>query len=143
MALRAAARAMFNLTLLVALAVLMGCPQQTEKPGAGKGPSGPTKLEGTWQGTLGEGPVKLRLVVSISKSNDGTYSGIIDSIDQSVSFPLDSITFAADKPIPSLRFTVSKVQAIYEGTLSKDRSQFEGAWTQNGATSKLIFARAK
>ncbi len=140
---RKTTRAICNLTLLVALAFLTGCPQPASKPDAGKGkgvPAGPARLEGTWQGTLAE---KLRLVVSISKSSDGAYNGIIDSVDQGSSFPIDSITFDADKASPTLRFSVSKVGGIYEGTFSKDRTQIAGAWTQGGSTAKLIFTRAR
>ena len=152
MGFRRTARVIFGLTLLTALTVLVGCPQPQlgpkEEPGkaaAGKGagkaapppvPVGPARLEGSWQGVLAE---KLRLVISVSKSNDGSYAGVIDSVDQGVSFPIDSITFDPNRA--TVRFSVSKVGGIYEGTFSNDRAQIVGGWTQNGSTAKLIFSR--
>ncbi len=158
MALRASARAIFNLTLLLSLAMLMGCPQpqlQPEKAGTGKDagktagkaaakpapvvPAGPARLEGTWEGILAE---KLKLVVNISKSSDGSYSGVIDSVNQQgATFPIDSITFDPNRA--TLRFSVSKVGGIYEGTFSNDRAQIAGTWSQGGSKSNLTFSRTR
>jgi hypothetical protein len=154
MALRASARAIFNLTLLLSLAMLLGCAQpqlQPEKAGTGKAagkaaakpapvvPVGPARLEGTWEGILAE---KLKLVVNISKTSDGSYTGVIDSVNQQgATFPIDSITFDANRG--TLRFSVSKVGAIYEGTFSNDRSQIAGNWAQGGSTLKLAFVRTR
>ncbi len=157
MALRASARAIFNLTLLLSLAMLLGCAQpqlQPEKAGAGKDagkaagkaaakpapvvPVGPARLEGTWEGILAG---KLKLVVNISKLSDGSYSGVIDSVNQGASFPVDSIAFDANKA--TLRFTVSKVGGIYEGTFSNDRAQIAGTWSQAGSKADLTFTRTR
>jgi len=40
-------------------------------------------LEGSWHGTLDAGQ-KLRLVLTVSKSPDGAYSGKVDSLDQGI-----------------------------------------------------------
>jgi len=49
-------------------------------------------FEGSWQGTLDAGGTKLRLVVTITKSETSTYAGKLDSLDQGATIPIDSIT---------------------------------------------------
>ena len=45
-------------------------------------------FEGAWQGTLDAGGTKLRLVVTITKSEAGAYSGKLDSLDQGATLPI-------------------------------------------------------
>jgi len=40
-------------------------------------------VEGTWQGTLDVGAIKLRLGLHVSKNAEGELSSTLDSIDQS------------------------------------------------------------
>ncbi|MBK9436544.1 MAG: hypothetical protein IPN51_00860 [Chloracidobacterium sp.] len=39
-------------------------------------------IEGTWNGTLDAGSAKLRLVVTVTKSEAGVYTGSFESVDQ-------------------------------------------------------------
>lgn len=94
-------------------------------------------LEGRWQGTLEAGAVKLRLVIEISKSGDGLYTGTLDSIDQGARIPIDRIQLTENK----VRLEVGAVKGSYEGTLNDERTRMKGTWTQ-GASLPLDLERA-
>ena len=69
-------------TLLILL-LLTGLAWQVFSQTASKG------LEGTWQGTLDAGAAKLRLIVTVTKSDAGVYGGKFESLDQGATIPLD------------------------------------------------------
>jgi len=91
-------------------------------------PAAVQKLEGTWRGTLGEGAGKLRLIVTITKSSDGVFSGLLDSVDQSATLAIDKISFQGD----DVRLEVNRVGGVYKGALSKDGLEVTGTWAQTG-----------
>jgi murein DD-endopeptidase len=95
----------------------------------------PKGLEGTWQGVLGGGDTKLRLVLTISKSSDGLYRGMLDSLDQGATIPIDKISLDGD----AVRLEVNSVGGVYEGSLNKERSEIQGKWTQGGIKQDLNF----
>jgi len=78
-------------------------------------------LEGTWNGTLGAGSVRLHLILTISKTSGGEYAGRLNSRDQGAILPMNNITLTGD----AVRFEVKPVGGVYEGTLSKDRAEIE------------------
>ena len=53
-------------------------------------------FEGSWQGTLEAGGQKLRLAVTVTKSDAGVYAGKLDSLDQGATIPIDTITVNGD-----------------------------------------------
>jgi hypothetical protein len=53
-------------------------------------------FDGSWQGTLEAGGTKLRIALTITKSEAGVYSGKFDSLDQGASIPIDTITVNDD-----------------------------------------------
>ncbi|HEY2393895.1 MAG TPA: M23 family metallopeptidase [Candidatus Angelobacter sp.] len=95
--------------------------------------------EGSWKGTLGAGAVKLRLVLTVTKTSNGEYKGILESIDQGATLPADKVTLTADK----LRVDVERVHGFYEGTFNQDFSEITGSWTQNGLAQPLTFKRVE
>ena len=95
--------------------------------------------EGSWKGTLGAGTVKLRLVLTLTKTTNGEYKGVLESIDQGATLPADKVTLADDK----LRVDVESVHGFFEGTFNKDFSEIAGSWTQNGMVQPLAFKRAE
>jgi hypothetical protein len=117
-----------NLTLLL---ILLSLSPVVLGQTAAKG------LEGSWQGTLDAGE-KLRLVLTVSKSNDGAYSGKIDSLDQGASIPIEVITVEGD----SVRLELKTVDAVFEGKLNPDRSELIGKFSQGGAVLPLTFKRS-
>src|SRR5687768_776228 len=68
-------------TLLMLLFVLgLSCQAFAQAPAK--------DFAGTWQGTLEAGGQKLRLVVTVTKSEAGAYSGKLDSVDQGATVPI-------------------------------------------------------
>lgn len=98
-----------------------------------------TDLAGTWKGELGEGAAKLHLVLTITKSANGEFSGELNSVDQGATLPMDNIILKADL----VRFEVKGVGGLYEGKLNSARTEITGTWTQSGVPAQpLNFARA-
>jgi dipeptidyl aminopeptidase/acylaminoacyl peptidase len=94
-------------------------------------------LEGVWNGTLEFGGQKLRIVVTVTKSDTGAYSGKFESIDQGATVPFDSITLEGD----NAKFEVKAAGILYEALLSKDRNELTGTFSQGGQTIPLSFKR--
>jgi hypothetical protein len=94
-------------------------------------------LEGTWRGALDVGGQSLRLVLTVSKSADGSYSGKLESIDQGGTIPVDVITVRDD----SARLELKTVDAVFEGRFNQDRSELKGEFTQAGAKFPLTLTR--
>lgn len=119
--------------VLIAIVVL-GLLVTTKKP---ESPQGSQEI---WQGALEVGSIKLRLVLKISKTPDGTLTATLDSIDQgAMNLPVDSITIEER----DFRFEMKKIGGSYEGTLSEDGSEVIGTWTQGGQSLPLAFKRLK
>ncbi len=106
--------------------------------GAQQAPKG---LEGTWQGALGAGlPQQLRLVLTITKSSEGKYSGVLNSVDQGATLPLNTVTLNGT----AARFEIASIGGVYEGQLNEDQTKLTGQWTQTAAPTPqpLSFTRA-
>jgi murein DD-endopeptidase len=91
-------------------------------------------LAGTWKGELGEGTAKLHIVLTITKSSDGAFSGQLNSVDQGSVIPMENVTLKGD----AVRFEVKAVGGVYEGTLNAARTEFAGSWTQASAPAQPI-----
>lgn len=116
---------------LLICACILGWSQANTSPTQGD-------LTGTWQGTLGAGNVKLRLVLTFTKSGNGQYNAIVESVDQGGAiFPADKVTLEGAK----LRMEFARINGIYEGTVSKDGSEIAGTWTQGALPQPLSFKR--
>src|SRR5688500_5521169 len=83
-------------------------------------------LEGPWHGTLEAGGQKLRLVVTVTKSDAGAYAGKLDSVDQGATIPIDTITVNGD----AVRLEIKSPAIIFEGNLNKERTELSGTFTQ-------------
>ena len=107
-------------------------------PGQDKSAASGRPLEGIWQGALDAGSIKLRLVLKISKAQDGSFAATFDSIDQGASgIPVSSIIYK-DR---SVSFELKSAGGSYEGTMSEDGSEITGRWKQGGAVLPLTFRR--
>jgi murein DD-endopeptidase len=95
-------------------------------------------LAGTWKGELGEGDGKLHIVLTITKTASGEFSGQLQSVDQGATIPMENVTLKGD----AVRFEVKAVGGVYEGTLNAARTEFAGSWTQGGVPAQpLKFTR--
>jgi hypothetical protein len=68
-------------------------------------------------------------VLTISRSSQGAYSGILDSVDQGATLPVDRITAVGSK----VRLELKSIGGVYEGELSKDSTDLIGTWIQTAA----------
>lgn len=95
--------------------------------------------EGSWHGTLEAGATKLRLVVTVTKSEAGTYVGKFESLDQGATVPFDTVTLSGD----DVRLEVKAAGIVYEGVLNKERTELAGKFTQGGQAIPLTLKRGE
>lgn len=88
-------------------------------------------LEGTWEGTLGG---RLHLVVSISKTSDGSLAGQLNSVDQGSMLPIEKATLDGGV----VKFEVSRVSGEYVGKMNENGTEITGTWTQNGVPEQPL-----
>jgi len=121
--------------IVLGLAALAGRAADNEPP---KGLEKP--LSGTWYGPLKMGAIELRLGLVITAKPDGTYGGILDSLDQGAKdIPMDEVTLK-DKAVS---FTIKPLTITYEGTLSEDGRSIKGDFKQLGSVLPLTFQRTE
>jgi len=95
-------------------------------------------LEGTWEGTLGTGAVKLRLIVTLAKIKEGSYAGKLNSVDQGATLAIEDATLKGD----AVRFEVRKIGGLYEGYFIREGKEIRGTWTQTGVPRQpLVLTR--
>jgi murein DD-endopeptidase len=118
--------ALFLLTILILGFAPMKSSAQSVAAGEG--------AEGTWEGTLQGGAIKLRLIVTLTKSNGGVYSGELNSVDQGATLVVENGTLNGD----AVRFEVDRIGGVYEGVLNKERTEMAGTWTQRGVPTQPL-----
>ena len=96
-------------------------------------------FEGSWQGTLDAGGTKLRLALTITKSDAGVYSGKLDSLDQGATIPIDTITVNGD----AVRWEIKSPAIVFEGTMNKERTELTGTFTQGDQQIPLTLKRSE
>src|SRR5688572_31596 len=116
---------------LLILLFLIGLSFQAFAQTAAKG------FEGSWNGTLEAGGQKLRIVVTVTKSDAGTYAGKFESLDQGATVPFDTVTLGGD----DVRMEVKAAGIVYEAVLNKERTELTGKFTQGGQAIPLNFKR--
>jgi uncharacterized protein len=99
----------------------------------------PKGLDGTWNGVLDTGGQKLRIVVTVTKSDAGTYAGKFESVDQGATVPFDTVTLEGD----NARFEVKAAGIVYEAVLNKERTELSGTFRQGGMSFPLSFKRGE
>jgi uncharacterized protein (TIGR03435 family) len=91
-------------------------------------------ISGTWQGTLGEG--RLRLIVKI-ESAGGSLQADVYSVDRAAPpVRATSVSFTGST------FKANFVIAEYEGTLTPDGQSLKGIWKRGATPSALSLVRA-
>ena len=102
--------------------------------------SASSPVEGTWEGTLQAGAIKLRLIVKLTRSSGGVYSGELNSVDQGATLVVQNGTLNGD----AIRFEVERIGGVYEGVLNKESTEMVGTWTQTGTVPlPLTLTRGK
>jgi hypothetical protein len=102
-------------------------------------PAAPSEIDGTWQGTLDAGVLKLRIVFKIVNTQEGL-TAQMQSPDQGPAWR--SVTSVIRKG-NSLTITINGIQATFEGKISADLSSMDGTFTQIGSPLPLALKRIK
>jgi len=113
-------------TLLLMLAMCVALSAQTSKG-----------LEGTWKGSLDAGGQTLRLVLTVTKSSAGAYSGNLESVDQGANIPVDVITLNG----ASVHLELKSIEATFNGKMNDAGTEIAGEFSQGGAQLPLTLKR--
>ena len=98
-----------------------------------------TSMEGTWQGSLEAGAVKLRVGVHIAKNEKGEWTSTFDSIDQgAMGLPVKVTTVSG----ATLHFEMPGMRLTFDGKLSADGTQIAGTMTQ-GVALPIVLKRVE
>jgi pimeloyl-ACP methyl ester carboxylesterase len=90
-------------------------------------------VTGTWEGTLDAGTAQLRLVVHVTRADDGALTGTLDSPDQgATAIPLTAVEGGEGR----LAFSVQSLGVSFEGTLGTDGG-VTGTFTQGPVSLPL------
>jgi pimeloyl-ACP methyl ester carboxylesterase len=94
-------------------------------------------MEGTWQGALEAGAVRLRVRVHVAKNDQGAWTSTFDSIDQgAMGIPVKVTTVSGR----ALHFEMPALHLTFDGTLSADGQQIAGTIMQ-GVALPMVFKR--
>ncbi len=98
----------------------------------------PQDVRGYWKGALEIPGRKLRLVLKIGRTPDGSYAGTLSSIDQGAKeLPASAASFTA----PALKMEWRAIRGKYEAKMSADGKSIEGTWEQFGNPMPLTLER--
>lgn len=127
---------------LIALALVFAAAQGVKKVEA-QTPTPNTaaagqRLEGTWEGALDVGAMKLRLALKVAKAADGALAAKLDSLDQGATdLPVDVISLKDG----AVHFEMKRLLAVFDGTLNKEGSEIAGQFKQGVASFPLTLKR--
>jgi len=120
-----------------------GLPLRFEKRAAGaeKSLAKPiSRVEGTWQGAIETGNMRMRLQLHINHDDSGKLIASVDSLDQAIQgIPASKVTEHAGE----VKIELSAFGAEYSGALSATKNEIAGQWSQNGNDEKLDFRRSE
>jgi pimeloyl-ACP methyl ester carboxylesterase len=120
-----------------------GLPLKFEKRTAGDSralPGAVSPAEGTWQGAIEVGNMRMRLQLHVAHADKGQLVASIDSLDQGIQgIPASKVSESAGQ----LRFEISVFRAEYRGTLNATKNGIQGVWTQNDTEEPLNFERSE
>jgi pimeloyl-ACP methyl ester carboxylesterase len=95
-------------------------------------------IDGTWEGALDFGSVKLRLVLKVSKAADGSLTAKAENPDQGATdLSVDTIVLKDG----AVRFEIKRLLASYDGVLNKEASEIAGEFKQGETAIPLILKR--
>lgn len=98
----------------------------------------PPDVTGWWQGTLDIGGGQLRLLIHLTRGDDGTLGGTLSSLDQGGEpMPFSRVGLDGD----TLRLGIERLSVTYTGRLSPDGRQITGTFAQQGVVLELTLQR--
>jgi len=106
---------------------------------AGAAANAVSKAEGTWQGAIETGNMRMRLQLHLSHDEAGQLVASVDSLDQGIQgIPASRVSEKAGE----LKFEILAFNAQYTGTLSTTKNEISGHWDQNNNLETLNFVRS-
>jgi murein DD-endopeptidase len=124
--------------LRAAVVLLIASPLSAVSKPASQSNASKPGVEGTWEGILGAGAVKLHLILTVTTTAAGSLAGELNSVDQGAKLVIQNAALDGDK----FRFEIARIGGLYEAVLSKDGNQLSGTWTQTGVPAQpLVFHR--
>ncbi len=120
-----------------------GLPLKFEKRAAGTearaAANAVSKAEGTWQGAIETGNMRMRLQLHVSHDEKGELLAALDSLDQGIQgIPASRVT----EKDGDVKFELPVFNAMYTGTLSAAKNEIKGRWNQNENIEELDFVRS-
>ena len=117
------------------------CSAQAPAANPAPAPDATHKIDDTWQGTLHipEANRDLRIVLKITKGNDGVLKGIWYSIDQSGQ-GIQTATMSFQDGV--LKYTSQIIERTYEGKMSADGRSISGTWMEGDKPVSMLYERA-
>ena len=96
-------------------------------------------MAGTWQASLAVAAgVELRLLLELTNTAEGSFEGIVTSLDQgNARIPCTATTNAPNR----VQLKLPKVNSTFAGEISSDGSELQGQWRQGASTLPLAFKR--
>ncbi len=99
-------------------------------------------VTGTWQGSLKGPQESLRVVIKISRADNGSLKAVLYSIDQGGQ-PIIASTMTQEGSMVKMTVTgITGIGGNYEGNLSADGNSIVGSWTQGDSPAPLNLTRA-
>ncbi len=125
--------------LVLPMLAVIAFPSLAQTPEAKDAQKKAPQVAGDWQGTLQAGGSQLRVVLHITKNQDGGLSATLDSPDQGAYGLVVSAVSLNDS---KLTFSADSVHGKYTGDVNSDATAIKGTWTQLEAMD-LTFTRMK
>ena len=95
----------------------------------------------TWEGVLDVGNgMKFRVIIHISKEEDGKLSALLDSPDQgAMGIKAENVSLEYGK----LNLQIPSIGGSYDGIAEENYNRINGEWKQAGAVFPLILSKAE
>lgn len=98
------------------------------------------KAVGDWAGALEVSAMKLRLILHITRADDGSLRATMDSVDQSATgIPVDTVRFDGKTLVAKLH----AINGLFEATMDDAGTTLTGTWKQNGNLLPLVLTRTE
>ncbi|MEO8483398.1 MAG: alpha/beta fold hydrolase [Acidobacteriota bacterium] len=93
---------------------------------------------GDWSGTLDAGAIKLRVILHVTRADDGTLAARFESVDQGgAMLPTDSINVDGRE----VSFAIARASISFKGVLADDNQKISGTFTQGPGQLALVLSR--
>jgi pimeloyl-ACP methyl ester carboxylesterase len=97
--------------------------------------AGRRDIQGNWQGVLNTAVGKLRLILKVTRTADGTLKATMDSPDQHANdLPVATFSFKESY----VHFEMPTISASFDGALSRDGSELAGQFKQGGGNPLVL-----